>query len=101
MRILIAEDDPVSRHVLTTNLLNWGHDVVIAVNGLEAWRASQEDDAPRLAILDWMMPEMEGPEVVAECENRRQPFLLILFCLRHVRQQKKSLRECRQALMTI
>jgi len=81
MRILFAEDDSVSRLVLTTNLVNWGHEVVTAVNGLEAWRASQEDDAPRLAILDWMMPEMEGPEV---CRRMREstatipPFIILL-----------------------
>ena len=81
MRILIAEDDPVSRHVLTANLINWGHEVVSAVNGLEAWRASQEEDAPRIAILDWMMPEMEGPEV---CRRMRElpaiipPYIILL-----------------------
>jgi CheY-like chemotaxis protein len=81
MRILIAEDDPVSRVVLTTNLVNWGHEVVSAVNGLEAWRASQEEDAPRLAIFDWMMPEMEGPEV---CRRMRAspatipPYIILL-----------------------
>jgi phosphoserine phosphatase RsbU/P len=81
MRILIAEDDPVSRHVLTTNLVNWAHEVVTAVNGLEAWRASQEEDAPRLVILDWMMPEMEGPEV---CRRMREspatipPYIILL-----------------------
>jgi len=81
MRILIAEDDPVSRHILTTNLTNWGHEVVTAVNGLEAWRTSQEKNAPRLAILDWMMPEMEGPEV---CRRMRElpatipPYIILL-----------------------
>jgi CheY-like chemotaxis protein len=81
MRILIAEDDPVSRRVLTANLINWGHEIVTAVNGLEAWRASQEENAPRLAILDWMMPEMEGPEV---CRRMRElpatipPYIILL-----------------------
>lgn len=69
MKILIAEDDPVSRHVLTTNLRNWGHEVVAVSNGLEAWQALQKVDAPHLAILDWMMPAMEGPEV---CRRLRQ-----------------------------
>lgn len=81
MRILIAEDDPVSRLVLTTNLVNWGHEVVTAVNGLEAWRASQEDDAPRLAIFDWMMPEMEGPEVcrrIRELPATIPPYIILL-----------------------
>lgn len=69
MKILIAEDDPVSRHVLTANLTNWGHEVVAVTNGLEAWQVLQQDDAPHLAILDWMMPGMEGPEV---CRRLRQ-----------------------------
>ncbi len=81
MRILIAEDDSVSRLVLMTNLVSWGHEVVTAVNGRDAWRASQEADAPRLAILDWMMPEMEGTEV---CRRIRKspatipPYIILL-----------------------
>lgn len=81
MRILIAEDDPVSRLVLTTNLTNWGHEVVSAVNGMEAWRASQEEDSPRLVILDWMMPEMEGPEVcrrIREVPAAISPYIILL-----------------------
>ena len=69
MKILIAEDDPVSRHVLMSNLINWGHEVIAVTNGLEAWQALQQDDAPHLVILDWMMPTMEGPEV---CRQLRQ-----------------------------
>ena len=81
MRILIAEDDPISRHILMTNLVNWGHEVETAVNGLEAWRAWQEDESPRLVILDWMMPGMEGPEV---CRRMREspatipPYIIML-----------------------
>lgn len=63
MKILIAEDDPVSSRVLATTLIKWGHEVVTTADGLEAWAALQEDEAPRLAILDWMMPGIEGPEV--------------------------------------
>ena len=69
VKILIAEDDPVSRHVLTANLTNWGHEVIAVTNGTEAWQILQRDDAPHLAILDWMMPGMEGPEV---CRKLRQ-----------------------------
>jgi sigma-B regulation protein RsbU (phosphoserine phosphatase) len=81
MRILIAEDDSVSRHILTTNLANWGHEVITSVNGLEALRASQEEDAPRLAILDWMMPGMEGPEVcrrIRELPATVPPYIILL-----------------------
>jgi diguanylate cyclase (GGDEF)-like protein len=63
VKILIAEDDPVSSRVLATTLIKWGHDVVTTDNGLNALAELQKDDAPRLAILDWMMPGLEGPEV--------------------------------------
>lgn len=63
MRILIAEDDPISRTVLERTLRGWGHEVVVACNGLAAWQALERDDAPKLAVLDWMMPELSGPEV--------------------------------------
>src|SRR3954464_922488 len=63
MRILIADDSVVSRHLLDATLRRWGYDVVIACDGNEAWRILEAEDAPKIAILDWMMPGMTGPEV--------------------------------------
>ncbi len=63
MKILIAEDDATSRFALASVLKKWGFDVVATCNGQEAWTALQQDDAPKLAILDWMMPELDGPEI--------------------------------------
>jgi sigma-B regulation protein RsbU (phosphoserine phosphatase) len=63
MRILIAEDDLVSRRVLEGTLKGWGHDVLSTCDGLAAWQALQREDAPLLAILDWMMPGLDGLEV--------------------------------------
>ena len=57
VRILIAEDDVTSRMLLTRVLENWGYEVTATKDGAEAWEALQAQDAPRLAILDWMMPE--------------------------------------------
>jgi CheY-like chemotaxis protein len=65
-RILIAEDDPVSRRLLELFLVKWGFEVSIATTGTEALQMLERLDAPRLAILDWMMPEaarIGGPEV--------------------------------------
>lgn len=62
MRILIAEDDDVSRRVLQLTLAA-GHDVVTTQNGAAAWVILEKDDSPSLAILDWMMPDMDGLEV--------------------------------------
>jgi len=63
MRILIAEDDAVSRCLLQTMLENWGYEIVVTNDGREAWDALRREDAPRLAILDWMMPQIDGIEV--------------------------------------
>ncbi len=63
MRILIADDSIVSRRLLDATLRRWGYEVVIACDGNEAWAILQSPDAPRIAILDWVMPGITGPEV--------------------------------------
>jgi len=81
MRILIAEDEPVSRRLLQKTLEQWGYDVVICEDGTSAWNALQEPDAPAVAVLDWMMPGMDGPEIcrgVRESGAQRQPYLMLL-----------------------
>ena len=62
MKILIAEDDPASRIALKTILQKWGHEIVVAEDGNHAWKILQTD-SPKLAILDWMMPGIEGVEL--------------------------------------
>ena len=63
MRVLIADDDPVSRHLLLRTLQGWKYDVVAAKDGAEAWRLLQEGDYP-MVVLDWAMPGLDGPELV-------------------------------------
>ena len=69
MRILIAEDGSLARTLLKSMLSKWGHEVVTTKDGEEAWEQLQEEDAPRLVLLDWMMPKMHGIEV---CKNLRE-----------------------------
>ena len=69
MRVLIADDSIVSRHLLDATLRKWGYEVVVANDGLEAWNALRQEDAPRIAILDWVMPGLTGPEV---CKRLRE-----------------------------
>jgi two-component system cell cycle response regulator len=79
LKVLIAEDNAVSRLLLQKLLLNWGYDVVQASDGDQAWRAMQADDSPRLAILDWMMPGMSGLDVCREARKRiGRPYSYIL-----------------------
>jgi len=63
MKILIADDSIVSRHLLDATLRRWGYEVVVACDGNEAWHILQSENAPKIAILDWMMPGLTGPEV--------------------------------------
>ncbi|MBI3280045.1 MAG: diguanylate cyclase [Acidobacteria bacterium] len=63
MHVLIADDSQVSRHLLGVTLKNWGYRVVVACDGTEAWQILQREDAPQLAILDWIMPGLSGVEV--------------------------------------
>ena len=63
MKILIAEDDSVSRLLLESVLRDWNYDVVAAGDGLAAWDALQQPDPPRLAIVDWQMPGLDGLEL--------------------------------------
>lgn len=70
MKILIADDDPAGRVVLRTALTHLGYDVEIATHGNEAWAALQRPDAPELAILDWVMPGMTGPEICLKLRAR-------------------------------
>src|SRR5215471_3622601 len=69
MRILIADDSIVTRHLLEATLRKWGYEVVVANDGNEAWKALQGETAPRIAILDWVMPGLTGPEV---CKRVRE-----------------------------
>lgn len=81
MKILIAEDDEVSRRLLEKSLSRWGYEVVTTKNGMDAWSILQRDNAPRLVILDWMMPEMDGLEVCRRIRQSETPSLAYIILL--------------------
>jgi len=81
MRVLIADDSLVMRRLLEVTLAGWGYDVVTAADGAQALQVLQEDNAPPLAILDWIMPIHTGPElcrVVRSLERERYTYILLL-----------------------
>ena len=84
MKILIAEDDPVSRHMLEVMCSCWGFEVTSVPDGAAAARLLLSDQAPPLAILDWMMPEVDGLEVLkrARAKGSAQPTYIILLTAR-------------------
>jgi CheY-like chemotaxis protein len=81
MKILVAEDDPVSRRVIEATLSKFGYEVVLVADGAQAWAALQGEDPPKLAILDWMMPEIDGVEIcrrVRSLSTTTPPYLMLL-----------------------
>lgn len=78
-RVLAAEDNPVFQSMLRSMLTKWGYQAVMARDGEEAWQILQAPDAPQLAILDWMMPGMDGVEVCRRVRMAdREPYIYIL-----------------------
>ena len=70
MRILIAEDDVISRKMLESILSKWGYEVLAVSSGSEAWDLLNSESAPQIAILDWMMPGLSGVEVCSKVRQR-------------------------------
>lgn len=62
-KILIADDDPTTRMMLRAAVNQWGYEVTEASDGEEAWNILKQSDAPRLLILDWVMPKLDGVEL--------------------------------------
>ena len=91
-KILIAEDELTFRHMLKTFLTKWGFQVTVVNNGLDAWNVLQGEDRPRLALLDWMMPNMDGVEICrAIREKKPDPYIYLL--LLTSRDQKRDVVE--------
>ena len=79
MKILAAEDNPVFQATLRSMLTKWGYEVTVAKDGNEALRVLQAEDAPQLAILDWMMPGIDGVDVCRRVRSvGREPYIYIL-----------------------
>lgn len=71
MRILIADDDPISLRLLERTLEHAGYEVTAVKNGRKAAEAMCHPEGPRLALLDWVMPELDGPAVCREIRKQR------------------------------
>ena len=85
MEVLIADDDPIALKLLEKNLKNWGYSVRAVADGEKAWAAFQQENAPRLAILDWQMPGIDGVNLCTKLkkQKRSQPLYLIVLTSRN------------------
>jgi diguanylate cyclase (GGDEF)-like protein len=88
MKILIAEDNADFRFGLQHVLSGWGYEVIAVAHGVAAWQQLQEPGGPKLALLDWLMPRLDGPDVCREVRRRPAgPYIyLILLTARADRQ---------------
>lgn len=93
VKVLIAEDDAVSRRVVESRLEKWGYEVIAVTDGDAAWNVLQQDDSPQLAILDWMMPGMDGPSICRAVRQaaRRYVYILLLTAKGHERDLVEGL----------
>ncbi|AAM05415.1 TPA: response regulator [Methanosarcina acetivorans] len=79
MKVLIAEDEPISNLWLKNTLTRWGYEAISTRDGYEAWEVLNESDFPRVVILDWEMPKMKGIEV---CEKiKKDPRLSSIYII--------------------
>jgi two-component system, NtrC family, sensor kinase len=85
MRVLIADDDPVSRRLLQSDLQKWGYEVTVASDGTEAWRLFLEGEFP-LVISDWKMPGLDGPQLIRQiraCMKPHYVYTILLTAMSH------------------
>jgi two-component system cell cycle response regulator len=87
VKILIADDDPVSRRLLEATLGRLGHEVVSVADGTQAMAALLSPDGPRLAVLDWMMPGADGLAVCRAVRQRQAPYVYIILLTSHNRRE--------------
>ena len=81
MKVLIAEDDATQRRILQAMVEKWGFEVVLVSDGVAALKMLEEADAPNLALLDWMMPGLDGVEVckrLVESRPKDAPYLIFV-----------------------
>ena len=84
MKILVAEDDSITRAFIVEHLLDWGYQPVIAETGLLAWAELQKKSAPKLLLLDWQMPGMTGFEICQKLNaqpDRSELYVIMLTSL--------------------
>jgi DNA-binding response OmpR family regulator len=81
MKILIAEDQPDTCHTLARSVTGWGYDVVSVGDGKQAWQALQDQESAQIALLDWVLPGMDGLEVcrrVRQCQRLDPIYVLLM-----------------------
>ena len=91
MKILIADDDPLSRELLSSTLKNQGHYVIAAENGQDAWEIFLQRNSIQALITDWLMPHIDGLELCRLVRSLRRPHYTYIILLTNLRGKQKYL----------
>jgi two-component system cell cycle response regulator len=91
MKILIADDDPVSRRLMQRTLEKFGYEVVLAGDGRAAVEILSQPDGPRLALIDWMMPELDGLGLCREVRSTQRDGAYVYILLLTSRQDAEDI----------
>lgn len=91
MKILVADDDSISRTLMQRTLQKFGYEVVLAENGRLAAEILSRSDGPRLALIDWMMPELDGPGLCREMRGRHREDAYVYIVLLTSKQSNEDI----------
>ena len=91
MRVLIAEDSPVYRTLITKCLHDWGFEAVLAHDGAEAWQILQQPTCPTLAMLDWILPDIDGIELCRRIRQKGSSSHYVYVILQTAKQGRENL----------
>ncbi len=78
VRVLLADDELVSSRKLASMVKTWGYEIVVVNDGNAAWEVLRSEESPRLALLDWMMPGLDGPDLCRLLRGRSGPYVYVL-----------------------
>ncbi len=97
MTILLAEDSAIYRHLITGHLNEWGFDFIYTKDGREAWDLLRKPDAPRLALLDWVLPGLDGVELCRRLRGRSEQVPYTYTILLTAKSEKQEMLEAMDA----
>ncbi|MGI9086447.1 MAG: response regulator [Chthoniobacterales bacterium] len=82
LKVIVADDDPISREIVSSLMKTWGYQTLITRDGREAMEVLRAQTTPTIALLDWMMPGMDGIEVCRRVRETGKPVYLLLLTSR-------------------
>src|SRR5690349_3705211 len=89
MKVLVADDDAINLRIIRAFLEKWSFEVVVAADGKQAWEILQLPDAPRLAVIDWVMPGFDGLELCRTIRAQLQSHYVYVILLTGKAQQRE------------